>query len=333
MLVDEARICARLVHPNIVSVIDFDRDAERRLFLVMELVEGKDLDELAQTGLLPVPVVVHIIAEVLRGLGHAHELPAGSDIRGVVHRDVSPHNVLLSWDGAVKVSDFGIAKARSASEASASVFIKGKPSYMSPEQAHGNALDGRSDLFAVGIVVWELLTGRRLFVGEDTKSTLSAVLYAPIQRPRSLRPELGKDLDRVVMTLLARDLPARYPNAEAALRELLACKDAPTTGREALAACLAERFPADAPLRPGTPRSGARPAAAFVRPEVSSDADTVVSTGDAATVPAAPPMPRQPSPRRSRRIAIAVATVVAGAAIGIGAVSLGRCQADTARAR
>jgi serine/threonine protein kinase len=127
MFVDEAQISSQLVHPNIVSVLDFDRDPEQRLFLVMELVEGRDLAALVDTGLLPIPVVIYVLGEVLRGLGYAHDLPVGTHVRGVVHRDVSPHNVLLSWEGAVKVSDFGIAKARAASEATASVFIKGKP--------------------------------------------------------------------------------------------------------------------------------------------------------------------------------------------------------------
>jgi serine/threonine-protein kinase len=117
MFIDEAQISSQLVHPNIVSVLDFDRDAEGRLFLVMELIDGVDLHALLATGLPPVPAVVFVIAEVLRGLGFAHDLPTASDMRGVVHRDISPHNVLLSWEGAVKVSDFGIAKARAASEA------------------------------------------------------------------------------------------------------------------------------------------------------------------------------------------------------------------------
>src|SRR5580765_6432619 len=100
MFVAEAQISARLVHPNIVSVLDFDRDAEGRLFLVMELIDGKDLDALIGSGMLPWPVVIFVIGEILRGLGFAHDLPAGSDLRGIVHRDISPHNVLLSWEGA-----------------------------------------------------------------------------------------------------------------------------------------------------------------------------------------------------------------------------------------
>jgi serine/threonine protein kinase len=259
MFVAEAQISSQLVHPNIVSVFDFDRDAEQRLFLVMELVEGKDLDALVSSGLLPMPLVIFVIGEVLRGLGYAHDLPAGGNVRGVVHRDVSPHNVLLSWEGAVKVSDFGIAKARAASEATASVFIKGKPAYMSPEQANGQPLDGRSDLFAVGIMLWEMLIGRRLFVGEDTRSTLAAVLFGQVPRPRSLRGDVPKDLERVTMKLLERDLGARYATAEAAIRDLLDCADAPKDGREILSRVLAERFPQHAQVRGSILRARSTP--------------------------------------------------------------------------
>jgi eukaryotic-like serine/threonine-protein kinase len=270
MFVAEARISSRLVHPNIVSVLDFDRDPENRLFLVMELVEGRDLDALVSSGPLPFPVIIYVLVETLRGLGYAHDLPVASDLdagdtisgmRGVVHRDVSPHNVLLSWEGAVKVSDFGIAKARAASEATASVFIKGKPAYMSPEQANGQPLDGRSDLFAVGVMLWEMLCGRRLFSGEDTRSTLAAVLFGQIPRPRSLRPDVPKDLERVVMKLLERDLPARYATAELAIADLLECAEAPRDGRALLARTLTERFPQNAPVRQSILR--ARSAAAI----------------------------------------------------------------------
>jgi serine/threonine-protein kinase len=255
MFVSEAQLSSQLVHPNIVSVLDFDRDPEGRLFLVMELVEGRDLDAAMATGLLPVSVVIHVIGEVLRGLGYAHDLPVGSEVRGVVHRDVSPHNVLLSWEGAVKVSDFGIAKARAASSATASVFIKGKPAYMSPEQANSERLDGRSDLFAVGIMLWEMLVGRRLFVGEDTRGTLAAVLFGHIPRPRSLRADVPKDVERVAMKLLERDLPARYASAEQALHDLLECADAHKAGRELLVKALAERFPETAPVRQSVVRT------------------------------------------------------------------------------
>src|SRR5262249_44905996 len=124
----EAQLSARLQHPNIVSVLDFDRDTDGRLFLVMELVEGIDLLGLVQTGRLPFSLVIYLALEILRGLDYAHELPVNPDgVRGLIHRDMSPQNVLLSWEGAVKVSNFGIAKAREATSATGSLMIKGKP--------------------------------------------------------------------------------------------------------------------------------------------------------------------------------------------------------------
>ena len=279
MFVAEAQITSQMVHPNIVSVLDFDRDGENRLFLVMEMVDGRDLDALMSAGmLLPIPLVIYIIIEVLRGLGYAHDLPVGTDVRGVIHRDVSPHNVLLSWEGAVKVSDFGIAKARAASEATASVFIKGKPAYMSPEQANGQPLDGRSDLFAVGIMLWEMLIGRRLFVGEDTRSTLAAVMFGQVPRPRSLRGEVPKDLERVTMKLLERDLPARYATAELAVADLLECENAPKNGRELLTQMLTERFPDLAPIRQSVLRARERSGPKSAAPPSSAEAGTVRET-------------------------------------------------------
>jgi hypothetical protein len=249
MFVAEAQMCARLVHPNIVSVLDFDRDEEGRPFLVIELVDGPSLAELGDGGALPVGAALHLACELLRGLAYAHDLPGDGDVRGVVHRDISPHNVLLSWEGAVKVSDFGIAKARAASGVTASELLKGKPAYMSPEQANGEALDGRSDLFAVGVVLWEMLVGRSLFAGHTTQETLARVLFAPIPSPRSIRPELPADVDAVVMKLLAREKHDRYASADDAIAALVACKDHPRDGREQLVALLADRFADDAPQR------------------------------------------------------------------------------------
>jgi len=317
MFVAEAQISSRMVHPNIVSVLDFDRDAENRLFLVMELVEGKDLDTLMASGLLPFPVVIYVIGEVLRGLGYAHDLPAGTQVRGIVHRDVSPHNVLLSWEGAVKVSDFGIAKARAASEATASVFIKGKPAYMSPEQANGQPLDGRSDLFAVGVMLWEMLVGRQLFVGEDTRSTLALVLFGQVPRPRSLRPEIPKDLEKVCMKLLERDLPARYATAEQAIADLVRCADAPRDGREVLTAILGERFPSHAPLRHSAVRARSRnPAAPPATTLIDGSAvpPTDQSLGAAMSAPTSALPPR----RGVRIVIIAVGLVTFGMVAALG---------------
>jgi len=321
MFVAEARISSQLVHPNIVSVVDFDRDAEGRLFLVMELVEGKDLDALLGSGgPLPIPVVIFVITEVLRGLGFAHDLPVGTGMRGIIHRDVSPHNVLLSWEGAVKVSDFGIAKARAASEATASQLIKGKPAYMSPEQANGQALDGRSDLFAVGVMLWEMLVGRRLFVAEDTRATLAAVLFGQIPRPRSLRGDIPKDVERVVMKLLERDLPARYATAEQAIAALLDCADAPKAGRELLIATLAERFP-DARVRQS--RAGVPLRANAATPAAYADGSGFAQP--AAAMPSIGAM-RNAETRiqgsRSRLFAILALALVGSAAAAFGVVKI-----------
>ena len=242
MFVTEAKLASLLEHPNIVSVLDFDRDEEGRLFLAMEFVDGKDLAALSAAGRLPFSVAIFIMSEVLAGLGYAHELPAGTGPRGIVHRDVSPQNVLVSWEGAVKVSDFGIAKARDATAATASTMIKGKPQYMSPEQANGQALDGRSDLFAVGIMLWELLTGRRLFDGA-TREVLLQVTLGNIAPPSSVAPDVPRDLEAVTMRLLAVDPATRFANAAEVIDALSRCQHAPRNGRAELVRLLATAFP------------------------------------------------------------------------------------------
>ncbi|HSK01406.1 MAG TPA: serine/threonine-protein kinase, partial [Kofleriaceae bacterium] len=232
----EARLSSRLRHSNVVSVLDFDEDEAGCLFLVMEYVDGVDLDGLLGTGLLPLPVVVFITSEILRGLAYVHELPLleGGPL-GLVHRDVSPQNVLLSWDGAVQVSDFGIAKARTATLAGASLSLKGKPAYMSPEQARGRSLDGRSDTFAAGVMLWEMLCGRHLFHDpNDMAATLAAVMFSDPPPPSSRAPRpIPDDLERVTMALLRRDRDDR-PDAATALAALAACADYPRSGREDL---------------------------------------------------------------------------------------------------
>lgn len=229
MFVAEARITSQLSHPNIVGLLDFDRDEAGNFFIVMELVQGCDLTRL---GPLSFPAVAFVISELLRGLGHAHAAR-------VIHRDVSPHNVLVSRDGAVKLSDFGIAKVRAQTTATASVFVKGKPAYMSPEQANNAPIDARSDLFAAGIVMWELLAGQRLFAADDVRASLAKIMFGSIPRPRSIRADIPKALERVALRLLERDPAARYQAAEAAIREL---EPLAVGGREGLNVALAAVF-------------------------------------------------------------------------------------------
>jgi eukaryotic-like serine/threonine-protein kinase len=243
MFVAEAQIASRLAHPNVVSVLDFSRDSADRLFLVMEHVDGKDLASVLEAGPIAPPLALFIAVELLRGLGYAHDLPDPvSGMRGVVHRDVSPQNLLLSYEGAVKVSDFGLAKARAASEGVCSATVRGKPRYMSPEQVAGEPLDGRTDLYAVGVMLWEMLAHRPLY-GGTAKEILAQVMFKDVPAPGGVRRGVPADLAAVAMKLLARDREDRYPTAAAAIEALLACDDVPRDGRGELAAVLAERFP------------------------------------------------------------------------------------------
>jgi len=262
MFINEAQLCARLHHANVIDVIDFSRDEEGRLCLVMELVEGKDLDALMETGPLPLPAIVYVLVQMLQGLGHAHEMttPEGKAL-GIVHRDISPHNVLVSWDGEIKVSDFGIAKAMQASGAGQSGILKGKPGYMAPEQVTGvtgsagpDAVDHRADLFAVGVVAYALLTGQQVYQGTTASELLTDVIqvargWRQLVAPTVLRPDLPWDLAQVVMKLLAPNREHRYASARDAISALLASSSAVANGAELLAQVMAQRFPADAPAR------------------------------------------------------------------------------------
>ncbi|MEJ7600569.1 MAG: serine/threonine-protein kinase [Kofleriaceae bacterium] len=212
MFLAEAKLSARLDHQNIVRVFELARDDDGRPFLVMEVVDGPTLDALLGTGQLPFPAIIFLVGEILRGLAYAHDLPVDDDgVLGLVHRDVSPHNVLLSWQGEVKLSDFGIAKVRMASNATASEMIKGKPAYMSPEQANAEALDGRSDLFAVGVILWEMLAGRPLFSGGTTQETFAKLMFAEIPPPSRLRQSVPAELGDVTIRWLARERADRDP--------------------------------------------------------------------------------------------------------------------------
>jgi serine/threonine protein kinase len=249
MFVREAKLVSRLSHPNIVQTIDFDRDAEGRFFLVMELIRGVDLRKLIREGPVPIGVATYVATEVLQGLDHAHALEYDGRRICIVHRDVSPHNIMLSWQGAVKLVDFGIAKAIEGSMVSRSGSLKGKVSYMSPEQVHGKQVDGRSDLFAVGIVLYELLTNSRLFLGSTDAETLSLLLTKPFPSPRELNPEIPEDLESIVMRLVERDRNQRYASALDVIEDLSNSSAASARAKLDLESLLAARFPQAAPSR------------------------------------------------------------------------------------
>lgn len=330
MFIEEARLAMRLVHENIVAVIDFNRDEADRLFLAMEYVEGKDLSSLIETGALPPSIAVHITTQMLRGLAYAHDLPIPErGTRGLIHRDISPHNVLLSWGGAVKLSDFGIAKPLDAAGSAKSMVVKGKPSYMAPEQANGEALDPRSDLFAVGVVLWEMLTGRRLFDG-DTMAAFSAIMFKDIPSVSSTGVRIASDLDRVVRTLLARARNDRYPNAAAAIEALTACKDFPRDGQGELVALLAQRFPSrgsPAPVQalnaPSTDSPGTRSLRSSPPPPAAENS-TFGAAASQAVVPGSSVSRRAPS---KVLIGLTLATLT-GAGTAIALVAMRSAQRD-----
>ncbi len=236
MFVREARLLSALHHTNIVSVLDFEWDGDGRLFLVLELIDGVNLAELVRRGPLPLAVAEHVMGEVLRGLGHAHA-------RGILHRDVTPHNVLLSWTGEVKLSDFGLAQASSSSRVSDGGLIRGKVQYLSPEQLQGLTIDARSDLFSLGVMSYQLLTGRYPFIGRTDQVTMAEsiarMLTATIVPPHDLRPEIPPALSDVVMRLLERERERRFLSADMVLADM----PVPARGRERSIDLLAERFP------------------------------------------------------------------------------------------
>src|SRR5215470_551177 len=214
MFIAEARVASRLNHANLVHIFDFDKH-EDTYYLAMEYVRGHSLWELRRR-------CQERGVEVARGLAYAHRLTENGQSLGLVHRDVTPHNVLLSFDGAVKLTDFGIAKA--GGRATTSGMLKGKFAYMSPEQARGDTVDARTDVFALGVTLWELLTGARLFEGDGDVAVLRAVQERLIVPPARLNPGVVAPLDAAVMRALERDRARRWPTAqelERALAEVL----------------------------------------------------------------------------------------------------------------
>ncbi|WIG96547.1 serine/threonine protein kinase [Myxococcus sp. SDU36] len=225
MFIAEARLASRLNHANVVQIFDFDKH-EDTYYLAMEYVRGCSLWELRKRGkelMEPVPpmLVAHIGAEVARGLHYAHRVRVNGQPLDLVHRDVTPHNVLLSFDGAVKLTDFGIAKA--GNKLTQPGVLKGKFAYMSPEQARGEAVDARTDIFALGVVLWEMLTGGRLFDGDSEVAVLRAVQLSTIPPPARLNPDVPADLDAAVVRALDRDPALRFQTAAEFERALAQC--------------------------------------------------------------------------------------------------------------
>lgn len=263
MFIAEARLASRLNHANVVQIFDFGKHDDT-YYLAMEYVRGASLWDLRQRcrqeGVpFPATLAAELGTQIARGLHYAHTLSDRGQKLGVVHRDVTPHNVLLSFDGAVKLTDFGIAKAQTTHTAPG--MLKGKFAYMSPEQARGEPVDARTDIFALGIVLWELLTGGRLFDGDSELAVLRAVEQSVIAPPSRLNPDVPPDLSDIVMKALARPLPERFQSAFELERALATyvLRTAQTIEDTSISLFLQQLYRAevDADERPGTPAHGA----------------------------------------------------------------------------
>lgn len=225
MFLDEARLAARLNHPNIVAVHDLGQARDYH-YIAMEYVNGTNLSRAMrvirkQRRIFSAGLIHLIIGELLEALHYAHlrRDRDGSSL-GLVHRDVTPQNVLISYDGQVKLTDFGVAKASSNLHETQSGTIKGKYTYMAPEQLRGKSVDGRADLFSVGVVLHEMLSGKPLFRRSDPYEIMKAIMDEPIPMPSDLNPKSPPELDGVVMKMLARKPKDRYPTALMALEAL-----------------------------------------------------------------------------------------------------------------
>ena len=225
MLVDEARIAAQIRHTNVIDTLDLVV-SEGAFSLVLEYIEGDSLSSLARSAKkagepVPVDIALAIIHGVLRGLDAAHEA-RGTDGHplGVVHRDVSPQNVLVGVDGVARVIDFGVAKAVGKLEATKPGEVRGKFAYMAPEQLMAKPITRQVDVYAAGVMLWELLTGTRLFKAEDERAVCAAVLRGAIAKPSTVNHEIPGDLDAIVMRATALDVGERYLTAREMLTDL-----------------------------------------------------------------------------------------------------------------
>jgi eukaryotic-like serine/threonine-protein kinase len=218
MLVDEAHIASTLNHSNLVQVLDLGKSGGQ-YFLALEYVDGWTLEQIRRRALavklkFPTPLVLYVVSALCRGLAYVHTRERNGKPLGIVHRDVTPQNVLISHHGEVKLADFGIAKAVGKSEKSATGIIKGKFAYMSPEQAQALPLDGRSDLFSVGTLLYLLTTGRKPFDGNTDLEVIIQVRRARPEKPSKVARDMYPDVERLINRALRADVSKRWQTAE-----------------------------------------------------------------------------------------------------------------------
>jgi protein kinase-like protein len=225
LFLEEAKLAASLDHPNIAQVYDIGM-VDGSYFFTMEYLHGQDVRSILQrtwrTGeKFPIEHAVQIARHVASALHFAHEKPRSDGaLLGIIHRDVSPSNVIVTYDGATKLLDFGVAKTSVSTVKTRTGVLKGKIAYMSPEQARGAPLDRRSDIFSLGIMLWEMVTTQRLYRADNDLATLQMIINQPAKPPTSVRPDCPPELERIVMRALAEDPAARYATAEQLVTDL-----------------------------------------------------------------------------------------------------------------
>ena len=249
MLLDEAKMTATLSHPNVAQVMDLETDDDEVL-LVIEFITGANIEEIVEAYTArgePVPLgfAISVIREAAQGLGHAHgHKNAKGEVMPIIHRDVTPRNVMVDFDGAIKVLDFGIARAKGSERRTQAGMVRGTTAYMSPEQAIGKELDPRTDLFSLGTIFHELLTGQRLFYKGNPGQEMAAVYEGEIPLPSKVNRRVPKALDTVVMRILERKLDKRYQTALDLIRDLSLAAGSTAWGKERCAELVRERFSA-----------------------------------------------------------------------------------------
>ncbi|MFT3710858.1 MAG: serine/threonine-protein kinase [Archangium sp.] len=300
MFLNEARVVSRLSHPNVAQIYELGEDAGT-LFIAMEFVHGRSMlqvcKELVSRGrLLSAPLAVRVAIETLHGLHHAHTLKIDGQIAPVVHRDMSPDNILLGFNGSVRVIDFGIARAADTVSTTRTGTVKGKFAYMAPERfdgEHSTDTDVTIDVYAMGVVLYEALGGRRPFRGGTDAQLIGAILNSAAPELHSVNPAVPRELSELVMRALEKDPTRRFPTAgdfAANLEAWMRTSDAPA-GSEQLVALLRGLFPDDADRDPATSIGS------FV-PEIATQAT------------------RAPAPSRAPAAALGALLAVAGIAGG-----------------
>jgi eukaryotic-like serine/threonine-protein kinase len=336
MFLDEARLAARIRHPNVVPTLDVQESPDG-LFLIMEYIEGASLHQILRSfgqrpGAMPLGVVLRVMLDMLAGLHCAHELvdDDGAPL-SLVHRDVSPANVLLGTDGVARITDFGVARAEARLSSTRGGQLKGKLPYMPPEQLMNDAVDRRADVYAAGALMWEALIGRRLFQADSDGATLNLIMAGPSATPRQVDPTIPEAIDQACMRALDKRREARYASAAdfsealeqaahasgvliASARVVAAFVESSGAFRKmhpkelaALKKGIVEPAPAT-PAGPGS-ASGARSGPASEQPKSAPTAPSqVTSAGSALSTPSVPERPR----RYGFGVVIAITLGVAG---------------------